>query len=648
MLRKHRQSPRISHLALILLVALLLCFPVSITAKRDSGAPLELRKTGKQLHDASCAFDKIKSVNAELYPMLSELVTTSFFRYWKVNLHRDCPFWPENPLCILKDCSVIEADESELPEHLKTSTLSSVDSSLFGESMFSLMTDSCKFEEADFCLVEGDQSTDGCYINLLKNPERFTGYHGESPQRVWGAIYNENCFNVNENRLENSLSNSQKEVSDQCMEKRVFYRLISGLHTSISTHICDQWLDRQTGVWMRNLTCYEERVGNHKERIENLLFVQTLVVRAVAKLSPFLRDHQVHHLCTGSGADTARIEDLVERIADTSTSCGPTFDEKALFADPGAPLLLEEFKTHFRNISRIMDCVGCEKCRLWGKLQVTGLGTALKILFSYDDKPEGYRLTRGEVVALFNTMHRLAESVDALDRFRALRQKVNEETTLSDRAAGRTPEEIEAKQPPRIVHPALKDKSPSPAADQLPPLPFIDMLTYTQFTSPRHYLPFLAGFVLVVLGTARIAHKAWQIQSGKFQLPDGYIRTEDGTVVKDGEVEEEFVEVEGGSEEEEDEWYRENEGESDGSMLASVNKAIVANGVRVAGKQHARRRRSSVAKSTKVIETVDDTTVVLTSSTITTSAVPVTSADPTGTPPPNGIRKTPLRKRRQG
>lgn len=33
-----------------------------------------------------------------------------------------------------------------------------------------------------------------------------------------------------------------------------------------------------------------------------------------------------------------------------------------------------------------MDCVGCEKCRLWGKLQILGLGTALKILFSVDSK----------------------------------------------------------------------------------------------------------------------------------------------------------------------------------------------------------------------------------------------------------------------
>ena len=49
-------------------------------------------------------------------------------------------------------------------------------------------------------------------------------------------------------------------------------------------------------------------------------------------------------------------------------------------------LLKEQFKSHFRNVSRIMDCVGCDKCRLWGKLQVSGLGTALKILFELEDK----------------------------------------------------------------------------------------------------------------------------------------------------------------------------------------------------------------------------------------------------------------------
>ena len=32
-----------------------------------------------------------------------------------------------------------------------------------------------------------------------------------------------------------------------------------------------------------------------------------------------------------------------------------------------------------------MDCVGCDKCRLWGKLQTSGVGTALKILFELDE-----------------------------------------------------------------------------------------------------------------------------------------------------------------------------------------------------------------------------------------------------------------------
>lgn len=46
----------------------------------------------------------------------------------------------------------------------------------------------------------------------------------------------------------------------------------------------------------------------------------------------------------------------------------------------------EEFKEHFRNVTRIMDCVGCDKCRLWGKVQTTGVATALKVLFELDEK----------------------------------------------------------------------------------------------------------------------------------------------------------------------------------------------------------------------------------------------------------------------
>lgn len=82
-------------------------------------------------------------------------------------------------------------------------------------------------------------------------------------------------------------------------------------------------------------------------------------------------------------------------------------------------ILKTEFKSHFRNISQIMDCVGCDKCRLWGKLQITGLGTALKLLFSAE-QDEKLVLSRGEVVTFVNTLHRLSESLAAVEKFRAL------------------------------------------------------------------------------------------------------------------------------------------------------------------------------------------------------------------------------------
>lgn len=74
---------------------------------------------------------------------------------------------------------------------------------------------------------------------------------------------------------------------------------------------------------------------------------------------------------------------------------------------------------------------GCDKCKLWGKLQVSGLGTALKILFeldeaAFDPKRNPNLLQRSEVVALFNTLHRISESLDAVETFRRLYAETQE------------------------------------------------------------------------------------------------------------------------------------------------------------------------------------------------------------------------------
>jgi hypothetical protein len=76
---------------------------------------------------------------------------------------------------------------------------------------------------------------------------------------------------------------------------------------------------------------------------------------------------------------------MIRTLIDGTESCPSTFDERLMFKGPKANALKVEFRDHFRNVSKIMDCVGCEKCRLWGKLQTVGLGTALKVLFSFED-----------------------------------------------------------------------------------------------------------------------------------------------------------------------------------------------------------------------------------------------------------------------
>ena len=77
------------------------------------------------------------------------------------------------------------------------------------------------------------------YVDLLLNPERFTGYSGPSAHRIWNSIYQENCFKEEASSYKSLL---QGDAAEPCLEKRVFYRVISGLHASINTHLSAEYL----------------------------------------------------------------------------------------------------------------------------------------------------------------------------------------------------------------------------------------------------------------------------------------------------------------------------------------------------------------------------------------------------------------------
>ncbi|KAG9303644.1 hypothetical protein G9A89_018541 [Geosiphon pyriformis] len=395
-----------------------------------------------QISDACCDYETVEQINKNIYPRLHELIKTDFFKYYKLNLYKECPFWQENGQCINRACSVETTDNTDVPDLFKTD-LGALQTSSFG-TLFQPFK-SCEFTDQDFCVVENEADVDGVFVNLQDNPERFTGYAGTSAGRVWKSIYEENCFNLvhkmdpsrnkiltpvsmSKNALSGLLSNSFEksepvENDDFCFEKRVYYRLISGLHSSISIHICDEYLNQTTGEWGPNLDCFISRVGSHPERIQNVYFNFVVLLRAISKISEYLKNYA---FCTGGEkAEDLKVKNMLNELINTATSCPGTFDEKLMFTSKESPLLKEEFKARFRNVSRIMDCVGCDKCRLWGKLQISGIGTALKILFSYDDeyfnpKVTPNLLTRTEIVALFNTFYRFSESVKAIERFREL------------------------------------------------------------------------------------------------------------------------------------------------------------------------------------------------------------------------------------
>ncbi|VDM17013.1 unnamed protein product [Hydatigera taeniaeformis] len=247
------------------------------------------------------------------------------------------------------------------------------------------------------CLDESEQGT--IYVDLLKNVEKYTGYKGESSARVWRSIYLENLDTTT------------------CKEKRLFYRLISGLQTSISLQLCYNHLLSgflpKENVWGPSVEEFVRRfhpalVPEALGRLRNLFLAYVVEMRAIAKAAPYLMQQAFY---TGDAATDTRTRSMV---LDFLSDIDAVFDESQLFHEPGKEILdlKEEFRLRFLNITRIMDCVGCDKCRMWGKLQIQGIGTALKILFNnnlfnksrccFAQTQPNAQLKRSEIVSLFN------------------------------------------------------------------------------------------------------------------------------------------------------------------------------------------------------------------------------------------------------
>ncbi|URE39064.1 Endoplasmic [Musa troglodytarum] len=206
------------------------------------------------------------------------------------------------------------------------------------------------------------------------------------------------------------------------------YKLISGLHSSISVHIAsDYLLDAFANLWGQNLELLYDRVWKHPDHVRNLYFVYLFVLRAVTKAADYLEQAEYN---TGNPIEDLKTQSLVRQLLYNPkllSACPVPFDEAKLWQGENGPELKQQIQKQFRNISAVMNCVGCEKCRLWGKLQVNGLATALKILFSVDgenNQNQPLQLQRNEVIALFNLLNRLSESIKFVHDMEPLMEKM--------------------------------------------------------------------------------------------------------------------------------------------------------------------------------------------------------------------------------
>eukprot|EP00941_MAST-03F_sp_MAST-3F-sp1_P004266 g4266.t1 len=418
------------------------------------------------LGDCSCDVEAVEGANSKvLYEILEDLTNTTYFRLFRVNLDRRCHFWkspgeeekiehscsgpPDEEEDSVKSsslfgfgekekkssspplCSISSSDESEEFVPFTSIMGNPVDRShtlLENESIAPERSEDCDGE------VESRQSVssiggdffwnDMCkhiptnvteYVNLKKNEERFTGYNGS---HVWNAIYQENCFSEASKRGHHLSGSHEDNEGALCYEERILYRMLSGMHTSTNTHVAmSAKYVPKTKQWLPKPELFWKNFGENPERLRNMHFAFVVMLRAVKRATPLLRNHDVS---VGNVQEDERTKKLFDFLLDAHifnecSSVFDAFDESTLFEknrlENNHLHLREQFKNVFHNISMAVDCVACHKCKLHAKLQLLGIGTAFKILLTPEKLLSQLTFAREEVVALINTVAKFSSAI---------------------------------------------------------------------------------------------------------------------------------------------------------------------------------------------------------------------------------------------
>ena len=175
---------------------------------------------------------------------------------------------------------------------------------------------------------------------------RYTGYSGEASRRIWRTIYEENCFSpvgATSTKPSFSAAFGQETMASLCLEKRAFFRAVSGLHTSITIPLTANSPTKKMpatpflasdDIWGPNIEMFQERFdpdttnGQGPYWLKNLYFVYLLELRALAKAAPYLAQQAFY---TGRDAEDKETVIVVRELLNLISSFPDHFDETSMF-----------------------------------------------------------------------------------------------------------------------------------------------------------------------------------------------------------------------------------------------------------------------------------------------------------------------------
>ncbi len=355
----------------------------------------ELNYTSSKNDILSYDINEVLSHNEKFSKTLEQLKKTLFFKIFKLNLEPECTIFQQEMICKSSQCQICECDENEVPKIWTQPTHSGEFLNTKIDDPFNKWVDKYTINTKQWLLEEDVDSKDGSYVNLLKNPEGYTGYRGA---HIWNAIFKENCLSDKYNSL--------------CKEDKIFFTIFSGWLSNTNFEIGMNFHDTVKNTSYINVTMLTERLLYQKERIDNFLFLYSLVIKAVNKAREFLLEYNYE---SGNKVEDENTKNLISTIFRDNSDNLKYLEDAFVGTEQELKHFLESQKIseliiRFRNISSIIDCVTCSKCRMHAKLEVFGMGTMLKILFA--NKLElKESISRNELVSFINLFAKLSRNV---------------------------------------------------------------------------------------------------------------------------------------------------------------------------------------------------------------------------------------------